>query len=387
MRMDKTSRAVLKGTHFMSGDLACAEGALAAGCRFFGGYPITPATEIAERMSRRLPEVDGVYIQMEDEIGSIAAVIGASYSGKKAMTATSGPGFSLMQENIGLAAMTEAPLVIVNIMRGGPSTGQPTMPSQQDIMQAKWGSHGDYEIIALAPSSVQEMFDLTIECFNLAETYRVPVILLADEIIGHMWERVEIPSQEKIAIITRKKPKVPPGKYQPFKPDGNLVPPMACFGEGYHFHATGLTHDEKGAPKTVSIEEQTKLVNRLCNKIRNNADDIIKINEVMLEDADVAVVAYGIASRAALSAVRKAREEGIKAGLLRLITIWPFPDKYISRLAAQVRTIIVPEMNCGQLVREVERAAKTTPVHLLSKLGEEPHRPSEIVEAMKRAAQ
>ncbi|MCW3985783.1 MAG: 2-oxoacid:acceptor oxidoreductase subunit alpha [Candidatus Bathyarchaeota archaeon] len=383
--MEKKNRAVLTGTHFMSGDLACAEGAIAAGCRFFGGYPITPATEIAERMARRMPEIGGVYIQMEDEIGSIAAIIGASYAGKKAMTATSGPGFSLMQENIGLAVMTEAPLVIVDIMRGGPSTGQPTMPGQQDMMQAKWGSHGDYEIIALAPASVQEMFDLTIECFNLAETYRVPVMLLADEIIGHMWERVKIPPPEEIVLVSRKKPKVPPNEYHPFKPDGNLVPPMACFGEGYRFHATGLTHDEKGAPKTVSIEEQTKLVKRLCDKIRKNAGKIIKAEEVMLEDAEVAVIAYGITSRAALSAVRKARKEGIKAGLLRLITIWPFPEELVAGIAKQVNVIIVPEMNYGQLVREVERMAKTTPVFLFSKLGEEPHRPSEIIEAMRRA--
>lgn len=379
------NRAVMTGTHFFSGDLACAEGALAAGCRFFGGYPITPATEISERMARRLVEVNGVYIQMEDEIGSIAAVIGASYTGKKAMTATSGPGFSLMQENIGLAVMTEAPLVIVNIMRGGPSTGQPTMPGQQEIMQAKWGSHGDYEIIALAPSSVQEMFDLTIDCFNLAETYRVPVILLADEIIGHMWERVKIPPQEEIPIINRKKPKTPPSEYEPFKADDDLVPPMGCFGEGYRFHATGLTHDEKGAPKTVSVEEQIKLVTRLCDKIRKNAEKIIRVQETMLDDAEVVVLAYGIASRAALSAVHKARKEGMKAGLLRLITIWPFPTDMVAKIASRVKAIIVPEMNCGQLVREVERAAKTTPVHLLSKLGEEPHRPSEIVEAMRSA--
>jgi 2-oxoglutarate ferredoxin oxidoreductase subunit alpha len=384
VRMDRASRAVFTGTHFMSGDLACAEGAIAAGCRFFGGYPITPATEIAERMSRRMPEVGGVYIQMEDEIASIAAVIGASYTCKKAMTATSGPGFSLMQENIGLAVMTEAPLVIVNIMRGGPSTGQPTMPGQQDVMQAKWGSHGDYEIIALTPSSVQEMFDLTVECFNLAETYRVPVILLADEIIGHMWERVKIPPPEEITQINRKKPKVPPSEYQPFRPGENLVPPMACFGEGYRFHATGLTHNEKGEPQTVSVEHQTRLVQRICDKIRKNADKIIKVEEIMLEDAEVAVIAYGISSRAALSAVRKAREVGVKAGLLRLITIWPFPEKHVSKIARRVKAIIVPEMNYGQLVREVERAARPTPVVLLSKLGEEPHRPSEIVEAIRR---
>lgn len=383
--MEKANRTALTGSHFMSGDLACAEGAIVAGCRFFAGYPITPATEIAERMARRLPEVGGIYIQMEDEIASIAAIIGASYACRKAMTATSGPGFSLMQENIGLAAMTEAPLVIVNIMRGGPSTGQPTMPGQQDVMQTKWGSHGDYEIIALAPSSVQEMFDLTIDCFNLSETYRVPAVLLADEVIGHMWEKITIPPFEKISIVNRKKPQVPPDEYEPFKPDKNLVPPMACFGEGYHFHATGLTHDEKGVPQTVSIEDQTQLVQRLCDKIRKNADKIIKVERVMLDDAEVAVIAYGIPSRAALSAVRKARSEGIKAGLLRLITIWPFPEKQVSELAQQVRALIVPEMNYGQLVREVERAAKATPVVLLSKLGEEPHRPSEIVDAIRSA--
>jgi 2-oxoglutarate ferredoxin oxidoreductase subunit alpha len=380
------NEAVLTGTHFMSGDLACAEGAIAAGCRFFGGYPITPATEIAERMARRLPEVNGVYVQMEDEIGSIAAIIGASYAGRKAMTATSGPGFSLMQENIGLAVMTETPIVIVDVMRGGPSTGQPTMPGQQDVMQAKWGSHGDYEIIALAPSSVQEVFELTVECFNLAETYRVPAILLIDEIIGHMWERLDIPPPEEIEIVNRKKPKGTSKGYEPFKPDKDMVPPMACFGEGYRFHATGLTHNESGAPRTVSIEEQTKLVKRLCDKIRKNANQILRVEEVMLDDAEIAVVSYGITSRAALSAVRKARSEGIKAGLIRLITIWPFPQDLIQSISRNVDALIVPEMNYGQLVREVERASRNTPVSLLSKLGGEPHRPSEIVEAIRRVA-
>ncbi|MCW4052039.1 MAG: 2-oxoacid:acceptor oxidoreductase subunit alpha [Candidatus Bathyarchaeota archaeon] len=386
MSMEK-NRTVLTGIHFLSGDTACAEGALAAGCQFFGGYPITPATEISERMARRLPEVGGVYIQMEDEISSLAAVIGASYAGKKAMTATSGPGFSLMQENIGLAIMTETPLVIVDIMRGGPSTGQPTMPGQQDVMQARWGSHGDYEIIALTPSSVQEMFDLTIESFNLAETYRVPVILLADAILGHMWEKVTIPSYDELNLFTRKKPNVSASarEYRPFKPDENLIPPMACFGEGYRFHATGLTHDQKGAPATTSAEEQSKLVKRLCDKIRKNANKIIKVREVMLEDAEVVVVAYGISSRAALSAVHLARKEGIKAGLLQLVTIWPFPEDLVVQVAQQSQAIVVPEMNCGQLVREVERAAKTTPVFFLSKLGEEPHRPSEIASACRRA--
>ena len=381
--MPKT-RNVLTGPHFLNGDVACAEAALIAGCRFFAGYPITPATEIAEHLSLRMPELGGIYIQMEDEIASMAAVIGASYSGLKAMTATSGPGFSLMQENIGLAVMTEAPCVIVDVMRGGPSTGQPTMPGQQDVMQAKWGSHGDYGIIALTPSSVQEMFDLTIEAFNLSETYRVPTLLMADEIVGHMWEKVVIPPMEKIKTVNRKKPTVAPGKYKPFMPDADLVPPMATFGEGYHFHATGLTHNENGFPKTSSSEVQSQLVNRLCAKIQNNAKKIIKIEETMLEDADVAVVAYGIVARSALSAIRKAREKGIKAGLLRLVTLWPFPEEQVDKIAKQVRGIVVPEMNCGQMVREVERAAKATPVTFLSKLGEEPHTPNEILEAMRR---
>jgi 2-oxoglutarate ferredoxin oxidoreductase subunit alpha len=382
LKMETKNKAMLSGQHFMNGDVACAEGAIAVGCRFFAGYPITPATEIAERMARRLPQVSGVYIQMEDELASIAAVLGASNAGTKAMTATSGPGFSLMMENIGLAVMTETPCVIVDIMRGGPSTGQPTMPGQQDVMQARWGSHGDYEIIALTPSSVQEMFDLTIEAFNLSETYRVPTFLLADEIIGHMWERVNIPSAKSIKVVNRKKPVTLPSEYGPFKPDEDLVPPMACFGEGYRFHATGLTHDEYGRPKTDSAEVQQDLVQRLCEKIRRNSDKIVKVDRVLLEDAEVAVVAYGIASRAALSAVRKARAQGIKAGLLRLVTVWPFPDKQVEEVAQKVKALVVPEMNYGQIVREVRRVAKETPVIFLSKLGEEPHKPLEILDAL-----
>jgi 2-oxoglutarate ferredoxin oxidoreductase subunit alpha len=320
---------------------------------------------------------------MEDEIASIAAVIGASYAGLKAMTATSGPGFSLMQENIGLAVMTEAPCVIVDVMRGGPSTGQPTMAGQQDVMQAKWGSHGDYEIVALTPSSVQEAFDLTIEAFNYAETYRVPVMVMMDAIVGHMWEKVIIPPADNIRIVNRNKPSVTPKEYMPFKPEKNLVPPMAVFGEGYRFHATGLTHEEDGRPRTESIKAQQRLVQRLCDKIRKNSDKIVQVKEIMMEDAEVAVVAYGIESRAALSAVRKARSNGIKAGLVRLVTLWPFPEKPIAEVAEKVKMIIVPEMNYGQLVREVERAAKATPVTFLPKLGEEPHRPEEIFEAIK----
>lgn len=377
-------RALLTGAHFLNGDVACAEGAIAAGCRFFAGYPITPATEIAEHLSQRMPEFGGIYVQMEDEIASMAAVIGASYTGLKAMTATSGPGFSLMQENIGLAVMTEAPCVVVDIMRGGPSTGQPTLPGQQDVMQAKWGSHGDYGIIALSPSSVQEMFDLTIEAFNLSETYRVPTLLMGDEIVAHMWEKVVIPPAEGIKTVNRKKPNVPRDKYMPFMPDDDLVPPMACFGEGYRFHATGLTHNEQGYPQTSSSEVQSRLVRRLCQKISQNEDKIVRVERVMLEDADVVVAAYGIVARAALSAVRKARASGIKAGLLRLITLWPFPEKQVAEIASHAKAIVMPEMNCGQLVREVERAAKETPVAFLSKLGEDPHTPMEILEVIRR---
>jgi 2-oxoglutarate ferredoxin oxidoreductase subunit alpha len=279
--------------------------------------------------------------------------------------------------------MTEAPCVIVDVMRGGPSTGQPTMAGQQDVMQAKWGSHGDYEIIALAPSSVQEAFDLSVEAFNYAETYRVPVMVMMDAIVGHMWEKVVIPPLEQISIKNRKKPTVPPSEYMPFKPDKDLVPPMAVFGEGYRFHATGLTHEEDGRPRTESIKVQQRLVQRLCDKIRKNSDKIVKMKPVMMEDAEVAVIAYGIESRAALSAVRKARNAGIKAGLLKLVTLWPFPEKQVAEIAKSVKTIIVPEMNYGQLVREVERAAKDTPVTFLPKLGEEPHKPEEIFEAMK----
>ncbi|MGD0028714.1 MAG: 2-oxoacid:acceptor oxidoreductase subunit alpha [Candidatus Bathyarchaeia archaeon] len=378
-------RSLLTGAHFLNGDVACAEGAIAAGCRFFAGYPITPATEIAEHLAERMPEFGGIYVQMEDEIASMAAVIGASYAGCKAMTATSGPGFSLMQENIGLAVMTEAPCVVVDIMRGGPSTGQPTLPGQQDVMQAKWGSHGDYGIIALSPSSVQEMFDLTVQAFNLSETYRVPTLLMGDEIVAHMWEKVVIPPPDGIRTLNRKKPNVPRDEYMPFKPDDDLVPPMACFGEGYHFHATGLTHNEQGYPQTSSSKVQSELVNRLVQKISQNADKIIKFERIMLEDADVVVVAYGIVARGALSAVRKARASGIKAGLLRLITLWPFPEKQVAEVAAYVKAFVMPEMNCGQLVREVERAAKETPVFPLSKLGEDPHTPAEILEAIRRS--
>lgn len=379
-------RDVNTGVYFALGDAACAEGAVVAGCRFFAGYPITPATEVAEHMARRLPEVGGVYLQMEDEIASMAAVIGASYSGVKSMTSTSGPGFSLMQENIGLAVMTETPCVIVNVMRGGPSTGQPTKTGQQDVMQTKWGSHGDYEIIAFAPSSVQEMFDLTIHAFNISEEFRCPAFIMADEIVGHLRERLNIPKPEDIHLIERKKPKQLPRSYEPFRPDQDLIPPMACFGEGYRFYATGLTHDETGHPQTDSAEEQTKLVQRLCDKIRRNRDRIVKVERILLDDAEVCVIAYGSVARSAVAAVNRARRLGLKVGLLRLMTLWPFAEKEVEEVADEVDGIIVAEMNCGQIVREVERRADHRKVTFLSKLGEDPHTPEEILAHIRRVS-
>jgi 2-oxoglutarate ferredoxin oxidoreductase subunit alpha len=374
---------VLTGSHFVHGDWACAEGAIAAGCRFYAAYPITPATEIAERLAQRLPQVGGKFIQFEDELGAIASVIGASYAGQKAMTATSGPGISLMLENIGLAVMTEAPCVIVNVMRGGPSTGQPTAGAQGDVMQCRWGTHGDTEIIALAPQSVQEMFDLTIHAFNLSERYRTPVFLMADANIGHLYESLKIPETDSIDIVDRRKPTVAKRDYRPFSAGEDLVPPMACFGDGYHFYATGLTHNEMGYPD-MSAEAQDKLVRRLCDKIRRDAARIEMVEEHFTDDCDVLVVAYGITARSALSAVKRAREQGVKAGLLRLITLWPFPDARIEELTRRCMGVVVAEMNYGQLVREVERAAMRR-VEFVPKLGENPHLPEEILAAIRRA--
>ena len=377
------SKSLLTGKHFVHGDWACAEGAIAAGCSYFAAYPITPATEISERIATRFPQIGRRFVQFEDEIGAIASVIGASFSGVKAMTATSGPGISLMLENIGLAIMTEAPCVIVNVMRGGPSTGQPTMGAQSDVMQCRWGAHGDVEIIALAPQSVQECFDLTVHAFNLAEEYRTPVFLLSDANIGHMYEKIEIPVAEEIRIVNRKKPQVFPPDYKPYEADESMVPPMACFGEGYRFYSTGLTHDEMGYPD-MSIETQDKLVRRLCDKIRKNMEKITLTNENMTEDCDVLVVAYGVTARSAATAVQMARREGIKAGLLRLITLWPFPDWKIEEVANKVKGVVVAEMNYGQLVREVERCVKPTPVEFIAKLGENPPNPDEILAKIRR---
>ncbi|HNY49042.1 MAG TPA: 2-oxoacid:acceptor oxidoreductase subunit alpha [Smithella sp.] len=364
-----SAREVLTGTHFFNGDQACCEGALAAGCRFFAGYPITPATEIAESISRRLPQLGGIYIQMEDEIASMAAVLGASWGGVKAMTSTSGPGFSLMMENIGLGICTETPCVVCNVQRGGPSTGLPTLVAQGDMMQARWGSHGHYEIIALAPSSPQEMFDLTIRAFNLSEQYRLPVIILADEVIGHMNERVVIPREDEIEIVNRPKPTVPREDYLPYKADENGITPMATCGDGYRIHVTGLTHDERGYPG-MDAKTQEQMVSRLVGKIRNNREKIIKTKNLFIDDADVVIVAYGISARSALQAVRDARSEGIKAGLVKLETVWPFPDELIRSLAPQLKAFIMPEINGGQMVLELERCAGgACPVHLVSNFG------------------
>jgi 2-oxoglutarate ferredoxin oxidoreductase subunit alpha len=363
---------------FTMGDIACAEGALSAGCRYFGGYPITPATEIAEWMARRMPQLGGAYVQYEDEIASITSVIGASWTGAKAMTATSGPGVSLMLEAIGLAVMTETPLVLVNIMRGGPSTGQPTRGQQGDIMQAKWGSHGDYQIVALTPASVQEMFDQTVQAFNIAEKFRTPVFVLADETVGHMRERLVIPDEKDLKLVDRKQPTVDPEEYLPFKADDDLVPPMALLGSKYQFYATGLTHDERGYPSDKE-KIQIDLLTRLNDKILKNSDEIIDIDRFELEDAKIGVVAYGTPSRSAKKAIKDARAEGIKVGLLRLKTVWPFPEEQVAEMASEVDNIIVAEQNLGQVYYMVKAAAAPTPVHLMAKPAGMPQLPHEIL--------
>ncbi|MFW9914747.1 MAG: 2-oxoacid:acceptor oxidoreductase subunit alpha [Candidatus Thorarchaeota archaeon] len=388
---------VRAGTHFLTGNIAAAEGAIAAGCRFFAGYPITPSTELAEHISRRFPKVNGVFIQMEDELASMAAILGGSWAGVKSMTATSGPGFSLMMENIGLGAMTETPCVVVNVQRGGPSTGLPTMVGQQDVMQARWGSHGDYEIIALSPSSPQECFDVMIKAFNLSEKFRVPTIVLMDECVSHMSEKVDIPTADDIEIIGRKRPPRREtllsvqeehdrsDRFLLFKAEEDLIPPMPCAGDGYFVHVTGLTHDEKGYPN-ISTAAQEPLVKRLCDKIRTRADEIIEYEEFLTDDAELIVVAFGTNSRTAKRAVKDARNFGIKAGLLRLITIWPFPEKRIEELSEQVQSFVVAEINYGQIFFEVERCARgKAKVDLCPKMGGELQTPGEILSKIKEA--
>ena len=338
----------------VQGNEACAEGAIAAGCRFFAGYPITPSSEIPEGLSIRLPQVDGVYIQMEDEIASMGAIIGASLAGAKSMTATSGPGFSLMQENLGFACIAEVPCVVVNVMRGGPSTGLPTYPAQGDVMQARWGTHGDHPIIALCPSSVLECFTLTIKAFNYSEKYRTPVILLMDEVVGHMREKVVFPGPGQYEIVDRVKPSVPPEWYLPYEDTSFGVPPMGIFGEGYRYHVTGLIHDIRGFP-TLRQDEIEPFLLRLFRKISTHFDDIQMVESHQVEDAELVLIAYGCVARSAHRAMVEARAEGLKVGLMRLITLWPFPRRFVEPLTKAKKTLLVPEMNMGQISREVKR--------------------------------
>jgi 2-oxoglutarate/2-oxoacid ferredoxin oxidoreductase subunit alpha len=369
----------------MSGNEAVAAGALAAGVRFFAGYPITPSSEIAEELSVMLPKLGGVFIQMEDEIAAMGAVIGASLAGSKTLTATSGPGFSLKQENIGFACMAEVPVVIVNVMRGGPSTGSPTMPAQGDVMQARWGTHGDHAIVVLAPNSVRESFDLTVRSFNLSEMLRTPVILLLDEIIGHVNEKLTMP--ESVEVVDRKRPDVPPAEYKPYRHTEDKVPPMAAYGrDGYRFHVTGLAHDETGFP-TNNPEEIEKLALRLHAKLERYRDKVVDIERVACDDAEIGIFAYGATSRSAYQTVREARAVGIKVGLLRPRTLWPFPDREVHAFAQQVRTIIVPELNLGQMAHEVEwAAAGACPIDPLMRIDGQPISPRQILERVERAA-
>ena len=384
--MKADPRGVLTGVHFIDGDHACCEGALAAGARFAAGYPITPSTEVVERFAARVPTVGGSFIQMEDELAASITLQGAVWGGAKAFTVTSGPGFSLMMEHIGYAAMTETPCVFVDVQRGGPSTGLPTLPAQADMMQARWGSHGDYEIIALCPNSPQECFDLTIKAFNLAEEFRVPVMFMMDEVVGHMTEKVVIPPAEEIEVAPRRHTRKPADEYLPYQTNGNLVPEMAHAGEGYGFHMTGLTHDERGYPN-MTPQVQDQLVRRLQNKVRAAADRIAMFEEEQTEGADVVVISYGITSRVAQRAIDMARERGVRVGKLRLITAWPFPETKIRKLAGDVKAFVVPELNLGQMVREVERAAdgraKTFPV---PHAGGSVHDPEEILKVIVEAS-
>jgi len=367
--------------YFIQGNEACARGSIKAGCRFFAGYPITPSTEIAEDLAVLLPREGGTFVQMEDEIAALGAVIGSVWSGLKGMTATSGPGFSLMQEHIGFAAMTETPLVIINMQRGSPSTGQPTMASQSDMMQARWGSHGDYEIIALSPSSVQECFDFTVEGFNLAEKYRVPVMVMSDEIVGHMREKINIP--EKVDILARKMPIDGPETFLPFKADPYGTSSMPAFGDGYKMHITGLTHDERGYPEASNPQAHSKLVTRLVNKILKHTNQISRIKTESTDDAEIVVISYGAPARSALKAVRTAREQGLRVGFVKIDIIWPFPEEMIQKAVGQAQRVLVVEMNLGQIFYEIHRILPNVKVNLASKIGGEMHLPEEILAKIK----
>jgi 2-oxoglutarate ferredoxin oxidoreductase subunit alpha len=384
--MKADPHGVLTGTHFIDGDHACCEGALAAGARFAAGYPITPSTEVVERFASRVPKVGGTFIQMEDELAASITLQGAVWGGAKAFTVTSGPGFSLMMEHIGYAAMTETPCVFVDVQRGGPSTGLPTLPAQADMMQARWGSHGDYEIIALCPNSPQECFDLTIKAFNFAEEYRVPVMFMMDEVVGHMTEKVVIPDASEIEVTPRRHTRKAVEEFLPYATNGDLVPEMAHAGEGYKFHVTGLTHDERGYPN-MTPQVQDKLVRRLQEKIRKAEERITIVEEEGIEGSDVVVVSYGITSRVAQRAIDMARESGLRVGKLRLITVWPFPDAKIREIAAKARAFVVPELNLGQMVREVERAAGgKAKTFAVPHAGGSVHRPEDILKVIVEAS-
>lgn len=370
----------------LQGNQAVVEGAIAAGVKFFAGYPITPSTEVAESLAEKLPKNGGKFIQMEDEIASLGAVIGASLTGKKVMTATSGPGFSLKQELIGYACAAEIPLVIVNVQRVGPSTGQPTSPSQGDVMQARWGTHGDHWLIALTPASVPECFELTLRAYALSEKYRVPVILLMDEVIGHMREKIELPDDySDFPQAERKQPDCAPEDFKAYATDESLVPAMPAFGSGYRWHVTGLVHDETGFPKGTPAATLAA-ANRQRAKLENNLDDIVQVENYRMEDADFAVVAFGGAARTAYETVDMARAEGLKVGLVRPVTIWPFAEAQMKELAGRVKGILVHELNCGQYVHEVERAVNgKVPVSLYAKYDNEPATPAQLLEEVKKA--
>ena len=351
---------------FWQGNKAIAMGAIAAGCRFFGGYPITPSTEVMEVMSEELPKLGGKFVQMEDEIGGIAATLGASIAGLKAMTASSGPGISLKQELLGYGYIAEIPMVLADIQRGGPSTGLPTKVSQADVMQAKWGTHGDHATIAYAPCSIQECYTITIKAFNMAERFRQPVLVMADEVIGHMREKIVIPEPGSYEVVDRKKPTVAPDDFVPYRPDADDVPPMPAFGDGYRWHVTGLTTNEWGFPTNDAPDIDLK-ANRIIRKVDRCRDEIVEYREDFMEDAEIVVVSYGSVSRSSLRAIRELREQGVKVGHFRPITLWPFPDKEIAAFSKRVKHIIVPELNAGQMVLEVERAVKANcEVHSLS---------------------
>ncbi|HWR12735.1 MAG TPA: 2-oxoacid:acceptor oxidoreductase subunit alpha [Rectinemataceae bacterium] len=342
----------------LQGNEACAMAALDAGVRFFAGYPITPATEIAEILAKELPKLGGIFIQMEDEIASMGAIIGASIGGMKSLTATSGPGFTLMQENLGYAAMVQVPCVIVDVQRGGPSTGMPTLPSQMDVMQARWGTHGDHPIVVLCPSTVYEYYILTIKAINFSEMLRTPVILLADAIVGHLREKVIIPDSSQIELVERKRAALPAKDFLPFKPDEDDVPPFMPYGIGYRYHMTSNNYDEGGYPATNDSQVAVKLLTRLHRKVERRRSEIVMTEEIMMDDAEIALFAYGCTARSARSAVETARQQGIKLGLIKALTLWPFPREVVEKYGDKVKAIIVAEMNMGQLVGEVERALK-----------------------------